>query len=49
MNTDSAAGRMPEGPTGRQIITFAPVDDGTATRELRDVAGVDVPAGSRTR
>jgi subtilisin family serine protease len=44
MNTDSAAGRMPEGPTGRQIITFAPVDDGTATRELRDVAGVDVPA-----
>ena len=44
MNTDSAAGRVPEGPTGRQIITFAPVDDGTATRELRDVAGVDVPA-----
>ena len=44
MNTDSAAGRVPVGPTGRQIITFAPVDDGTATRELRDVAGVDVPA-----
>ena len=44
MNTDSAAGRVPEGPTGRQIITFAPVDAGTATRELRDVAGVDVPA-----
>ena len=42
MNTDSAAGRPPEGPTGRQIITFAPVDDATATRELRDVAGIDV-------
>src|SRR6185436_15956586 len=42
MNTDSAAGRVPEGPTGRQIITFAPVDDETATRELRDVAGFDI-------
>ena len=42
MNTDSAGGRMPEGPTGRQIITFAPVDDSTATRELRDVAGLEV-------
>ena len=42
MNTDSAGGRVPEGPTGRQIITFAPVDDATATRELRDVAGLDV-------
>ena len=42
MNTESASGRVPEGPTGRQIITFAPVDDATATRELRDVAGLDV-------
>jgi subtilisin family serine protease len=42
MNTDSAAGRVPEGPTGRQIITFAPVDEDTATRELRDVAGFDI-------
>ncbi|RZS68468.1 subtilisin family serine protease [Agromyces ramosus] len=42
MNTDSAGGRVPEGPTGRQIITFAPVDDATATRELRDVADLDV-------
>ena len=42
MDTDSAVGRVPEGPTGRQIITFAPVDDSTATRELRDVAGFDV-------
>ena len=42
MSTDSAVGRVPEGPTGRQIITFAPVDDATATRELRDVAGFDV-------
>ena len=42
MNTESAGGRVPEGPTGRQIITFAPVDDATATRELRDVAGLDV-------
>ncbi|MFD4421111.1 S8 family serine peptidase [Agromyces sp. NPDC058484] len=44
MNTDSAVGRVPEGPTGRQIITFAPVDDATATRELRDVAGFDIGA-----
>lgn len=42
MNTDSAVGRVPEGPTGRQIITFAPVDAGTAARELKDVAGFDV-------
>jgi subtilisin len=42
MNTDSAEGRLPEGPTGRQIITFAPVDEATATRELRDVAGLEV-------
>lgn len=42
MNTDSAGGRVPEGPTGRQIITFAPVDEATATRELKDVAGFDI-------
>lgn len=42
MNTDSAGGRVPEGPTGRQIITFAPVDETTATRELKDVAGFDI-------
>lgn len=42
MNTDSAGGRVPEGPTGRQIITFAPVDEATAVRELKDVAGFDV-------
>jgi len=42
MNTETATGRVPEGPTGRQIITFAEVDPGTATRELRDVAGLDL-------
>ena len=42
MNTETTTGRLPEGPTGRQIITFAQVDPGTATREMRDVAGLDL-------
>ncbi|GAA2038489.1 hypothetical protein GCM10009819_24140 [Agromyces tropicus] len=41
MTTSDADLRLPEGPTGRQIITFAPVDADTATRELRDVAGIE--------
>jgi subtilisin family serine protease len=42
MSTETAVGRVPEGPTGRQIITFAHVDPGTASREARDVAGLDL-------
>ncbi|WP_156401935.1 S8 family serine peptidase [Agromyces sp. Soil535] len=42
MSTETASGRVPEGPTGRQIITFAEVDPGTAMRELHDVAGLDL-------
>lgn len=42
MNTETAADRVPEGPTGRQIITFAQVEPGTAVRETRDVAGLDL-------
>ena len=42
MSTETAVGRVPEGPTGRQIITFANVDPGTASREARDVAGLDL-------
>lgn len=42
MSTETAAGRVPEGPTGRQIITFAQVEPGTAVRETRDVAGLDL-------
>lgn len=41
MNSSDADARVPEGPTGRQIITFAPVDGDRATRELHDVAGLD--------
>ena len=40
MKSEMSVGRLPEGPTGRQIITFAPVDPGTAAREARDVAGL---------
>jgi len=42
MSTETAAGRVPEGPTGRQIITFAHVEPGAASREARDVAGLDL-------
>lgn len=42
MSTETAADRVPEGPTGRQIITFAQVEPGTAMRETRDVAGLDL-------
>ena len=42
MTTETVADRVPEGPTGRQIITFAQVDPATAARELRDVAGLDL-------
>lgn len=42
MSTASTVGRLPEGPTGRQIITFDNVDPGTASREARDVAGLDL-------
>ena len=40
MKSEMSVGRLPDGPTGRQIITFAPVDPGTAAREARDVAGL---------
>ncbi|MDR6905235.1 subtilisin family serine protease [Agromyces sp. 3263] len=42
MTTETVADRVPEGPTGRQIITFAQVDPATAARELRDIAGLDL-------
>ena len=42
MRTESTVGRLPEGPTGRQIITFDNVDAGRARGEARDVAGLDL-------
>ncbi|WP_173922994.1 S8 family serine peptidase [Agromyces sp. Marseille-P2726] len=42
MSTASTVDRLPEGPTGRQIITFDNVDAGRARGEARDVAGLDL-------
>ncbi|BDZ54198.1 S8 family serine peptidase [Agromyces marinus] len=41
MTTSDVDGGIPMGPTGRQIITFAPVEADAAARELRDVAGME--------